>query len=415
MPDASASGRRTAPLALLSSRDFRNVWLAGAMAGTVRWLDMLAVSVYVLAITGSPFLVALMFVLRMVPLFLFGVLAGALAETMDRRKLLIASLGFLAAVYAVLAWLAWVGTLELWHLGIGVFLGGVLWALELSVRRTMIAEIAGMDRIGPAMGLDASTNSFTRMLGPFVGGLVFELTGLYATLALGAALFALAAILLIFVDYGRVGARERTPVLGTIVDGLRFVRRSRVIVATLAVTIIFNLCGFSFISMVPVIAKEELGLSPFPTGILMSAEGCGAFLGCLLIAFFAHPRRFRQMYVGGAGLYLCCIIIFALSPYFALSLPVLWIAGFGVAGFAAMQSALIISSAPPEMRTRVMGVLSMCIGFAPIGMLFVGVLANQLGAVTGVLILSSLGVLAMIGTMIAWPEMRWTRLDQRAV
>ncbi len=80
-----------------------------------------------------------------------------------------------------------------------------------------------------------------------------------------------------------------------------------------------------------------------------------------------------------------------------------------------MQSALIISSSPPEMRTRVMGVLSMCIGFAPIGMLFVGVLANQLGAVTGVLILSSLGILAMIGTMIAWPEMRRTRLDQQAV
>ena len=410
-PDVLASGRRSAPLALLSLRDFRNVWLAGAMAGTVRWLDMLAVSVYVLAVTDSPLSVALMFVLRMVPLFLFGVVAGALAETMDRRKLLIASMAFLAIVYATLAWLAWAGTLELWQLGIGVFLGGVVWSFELSVRRTMIAEIAGMDRIGAAMGLDASTNSFTRMLGPFVGGFVFELTGLYATLILGAALYAAGAGLLAVVDYQQVGARERPPVFGTIVEGLRFVRHSRFIVATLAVTIIFNLFGFSFVSMVPVIAKEELGLSPFPTGILMSAEGCGAFLGCLLIAFLARPQRFRQIYVGGASLYLCCILVFALSPYLALSLPALWIAGFGVAGFAAMQSALIISASPVEMRTRVMGVLSMCIGFAPIGMLFVGVLADQLGAVTGVLVLSSVGILTMTATMIIWPEMLRVRLD----
>ncbi len=411
MDEELTINRRTVPLALLSIRDFRLVWFVGAVSGTVRWLDMLAVSVYVLVTTGSPLLVALMFFLRMVPLFLFGAVTGALAENMDRKKTLVIGLCILAVIYLILGGLAWIDRLETWHLGFGVFCGGLLWSLDLSIRRTMVAEIAGMERIGAAMGLDASTNSFTRMLGPFIGGLVFELTGLYGALFLGASLYALAAFLLSLVDY-----ESRSKVSGyprffnTFKEGIRFVFTSRIIAGTLAVTIALNLFGFSLISMVPVIAKEELGLSPFPTGILVSAEGAGAFLGCLLLAFFAHPQRFAQIYVGGAGMYLCCIAIFALSSHFVLSYIILWIAGFGIAGFATMQSALIISNSPPEMRTRVMGVLSMCIGFAPIGTIFVGLLANQLGAVTGVLILASSGILAMAGTIYLWPELTRERL-----
>lgn len=406
MADGSTFGRHATPLELLSLRNFRFVWFVGAVSGTVRWLDMLAVSVYVLSITGSPLFVALMFFLRMVPLLLFGAVTGALAEGMDRKKVLVVGLGILAVIYAVLGGLAWVDKLEIWHLGLGVFLGGLLWSLDLSIRRTMIAEIAGMERIGAAMGLDASTNSFTRMLGPIIGGFVFELTGLYGALFLGASLYALAACLLSFVDYQRGSDGSGHPAFfHTLKEGIRFVFGSRIVAGTLAVTIVLNLFGFSFISMVPVIAREELGLSPFPTGILVSAEGAGAFFGCLLIAFFGNPRRFAQMYVGGACMYLCCIIIFALSPHFALSFLILWIGGFGIAGFATMQSALIISNSPPEMRTRVMGVLSMCIGFAPIGTILVGFLASQLGAVTGVLILSSAGILAMIGTIRLWPEL----------
>ena len=404
--DVTASTRRAVPFALLKNRNFRNVWLAGAMASTVRWLDILAISVYVLAVSDSAFLVVLMFFLRMLPLFLFGVLAGAVAESMDRQKLLVVCLSLITCVYAVLTGLSWFGLLELWHLGIGVFLGGLIWALELSVRRTMIAEIAGMDHIGAAMGLDASTNSFTRMLGPFAGGFIFELTGLFGALLVGTMLYTSAAILLYFVDYERADhGGDNLPVFASIAEGFRFVLGSRIITGTLVVTIIFNLFGFSYISMVPVIAQEELGLSPFPTGVLMSAEGCGAFIGCLIIAFFSHPRRFQQMYVVGTSMYLCCIFVFALSAYFSLSFLALWIAGFGVAGFATMQSALIISNTPSHIRTRVMGVLSMCIGFAPFGILFVGALTKQFGPVPGVLALSSTGILAMIVTVFIWPEM----------
>ncbi len=408
-PDTDGA-QRAQPLQLLAQRDFRLAWLAGALAGVMRWLDVLAVALYVLDATASPLMVALALFVRMVPMFLFGAAAGAIAEMVDRRKLLIASLLFLVLVYAVLAWLAWSETLRLWQLGLGVFFSGTFWAFELPIRRTMVAELAGIERIGATMGLESSTNNFTRMLGPLTGGFLYEMFGLPGTLILGACLFAGAALLLMGVEYGALARRGARPsILGNIIEGLRFVRDNQAIKTTLVVTVLLNLFGFSFVSMVPVIAREELGLTPFPTGILMSADGFGAFLGALLIAFYARPRRFQQIFLGGAVLYLCCIMLFALSGNFWLSLLALWFGGFGMSGFAAMQSALILANSPPEMRNRVMGVLVMCIGLGPFGILIVGLLANWLGAAIGIRFTAGVGLLAMIGIGLIWPEMRRAR------
>ena len=325
----------------------------------------------------------------------------------DRKKLLVVAMAILAGVYGLFAWLAWTGALQVWQLGIVVFFSGVYWTLELPIRRTMIAEIAGMEHLGATMGLEFSTTNFTRMLGPFVGGFLFELTGLPGTLALGTLLYGIAAIAMAPVAYARVpGGAERPSFFANILEGFEYARTSRAIMATLAITITLNLFGISFISMVPVVAKNVLGLSPFPTGILMAAEGCGAFAGALLIAFFAKPARFRQIYLGGSCLYLGCIWLFSMSSTVGLSMTLLWIGGFGVSGFASMQSALIIASAPPEMRNRIMGLLTMCIGMGPLGILVVGSLSEVLGAQTGILITSTTGLLGLAAAIIIWPEMR---------
>ena len=384
--------------------------MVGAIAGTMRWLDMLAISVYVLEVTDSALTVAMTLFVRMLPMFLFGAVAGAYAETVDRKKLLTVFLFLLCGVYVGLYLLIATGNLELWHLAIGVFVSGIYWALEMTVRRTMIAEIAGMDRISAAMGLDTCTNNATRMLGPFAGGFLYESFGLDGTLLLGAALHATAGVVLmsaVYATHRAIGVRPS--IIENMIDGIRFIRSSRPVMATLAITIVLNLFGFSFMSMVPVIAKEELGLSPFPTGILMSAEGAGALLGALIIAFYAKQKRFHQIYFFGASLYICCVVLFSLSPNFTPSFLLLLVGGFGLSGFAAMQSALIIGYTPIEKRNRVMGVLATCIGFGPIGIMSVGFLANSLGAATAVLIMSGIGVVLMLIAVSIWPEMRKMR------
>jgi predicted MFS family arabinose efflux permease len=183
----------------------------------------------------------------------------------------------------------------------------------------------------------------------------------------------------------------------------------RVVLGTLTITVTCNVFGFSYISMVPVIAHQVLGVSAFPTGLLMSAEGFGAVVGAMSIAFFATPARFTQVYTGGAALFLTCIVAFSLSSEYVLSLPLLCVSGVGMACFGAMQSTLIVSNSPPEMRNRIMGVLAMCIGMQPLGVLTLGVLAERLGPQTGTLITGGTGLLIVLACVLIWPEMRRRR------
>ncbi len=397
---------QTGPWSLLQDFEFRRVWMAGALVGVMRWLDVLAVGVYTHQVTGDPLIVASMLFLRMLPMLLFGAVIGAWAERVNRKRLLLGGVIAIAVLYAVLATLAFTDNITLAHVGIGATLSGLFWAMEMPVRRTLIGHIAGTERIGAAMGLESSTNNFTRMLGPSVGGMLLEFIGLYGAFTLGFTLYTLGAFLLIPVKSGTEITGRGTSIISVMREGMATIRATRLVQAALVVTIIVNFWGFAYVSMVPVIGKVEMGLTPFPIGILMSAEGCGAFLGALIIAFNATPAMFGRIFWFGSLFYLAAILIFSVSGIFWIALPVLFFGGFGIAGFATMQSALILFNTPPERRNRVMGVLAMCIGFGPLGILHVGFLAHLFGAATAVTIISAEGFLALCAAGYYWNELR---------
>ncbi len=158
----SATGWRER-LSLLSDSNFRKVWLAGAIYGTVRWLDMLAVGVFTYEVTESPMLVAVMVFLRLLPLILMGSIVGAIAERFNRRRLLLGGLVFLSIVCAILFLLALTGYITLWQVGVGAVVNGFLFSADFAIRRMLLGEVAGMRRLGAAMGLDSATNNATRM------------------------------------------------------------------------------------------------------------------------------------------------------------------------------------------------------------------------------------------------------------
>ena len=189
MTDHSRGSGASAAASLLADPAFLRVWLTGGIAGVLRWLELLAIGVYVLEVGGSPFLVALMTFLRMAPMFLFGIPAGALADRYDRKRLLIIGLLVLAGAAGLLAFLALQGRIALWHIGVGTFLNGMFWASEFPVRRIMLGEIAGVARLSRAMALESATSNATRMLGPALGGVLMQVTGLYGVYALGALLY----------------------------------------------------------------------------------------------------------------------------------------------------------------------------------------------------------------------------------
>jgi MFS family permease len=395
------------PRTLLRDGRYLRVWIAGGVVGTMRWLEILVIAVYVLQVTGSAFQVALMLVLRSLPMFLLGSISGAIAEQVSRKLLQAAAMIVSAAVSAVLATLALTGALEVWHIGTGAFLSGMMWSFEFPVRRTMLGEIAGPRGIAAGMALDSATTNGTRMLGPALGGLIFETIGLPGAYLLGAVLYAIGFGLMAGLQYSSTAPLvPNWNVIQTVREGLRFVRADRAIVGTLAVTVIMNLWIFPFAAMVPVIGEAEMGLSAFPIGILMSAEGTGAFVGALAIAGFARPAMFRRLYLYGSFLLGSMVVVFALSPWYELSLALLFVAGFGAAGFSTMQTTMMFLQAPPEMRGRVMGVVSVCIGAGPLGVLHIGLLATWFGASTAVLIIAIEGLAALALARAYWPEIR---------
>jgi predicted MFS family arabinose efflux permease len=191
-----------------------------------------------------------------------------------------------------------------------------------------------------------------------------------------------------------------------IVEGVRYISRSQVMIGTLAITLILNVFAFSYLSQQPVIARQELGVSDVLIGVLQSVEGAGAFIGAAFIAAFARPRHYTHIYMWGSLLFLVAIVLFSLSSTYWITLIILFFAGVGMSGFATMQSAIMIFVSSPEMRGRALGAVAVFIGIGPFGQLGIGLLASILSPPTAVLITASIGIVFMLIAFVLYPAMR---------
>lgn len=360
--------------------DFWRLWTIGLSVFVVRWLETVAVGVFVYQRTGSAFLVATMTMLRLLPMGLLGAFMGAWAERVERRWSLAGTIFCLGIASAALALLAWADRLEVWHLAVACFLNGLGWAADNPVRRAMIGDAVGANGMGAAMSLDVGASNASRMAGPAMAGFLLAYTGIEGVFVVSAGLYGIALFAAWSVRY-RNGARTATgSILAQIIEGLRLVRASPRLIGTLLVTVIVNIFAFPFSSMIPVVARDRLGLGPEGVGVLASMDGLGAFLGALLVALFVRPVWYGRAYCWGALLYLTMLTAFGLAPNAILAGATLILTGMGQAGFATMQATLVYLASPPEMRSRILGVLSVCVGSGPLGFIAIGMLADAIGA-----------------------------------
>ncbi len=385
-----------------SEPDFWRLWSVGLVVFTVRWLETVAVGVVVYQRSGSAFLVAMMTMLRLLPMGLFGVFLGALAERFDRRATLIGVVVLMGATSATLAILAATGRLEIWHLALASFVNGCGWATDNPVRRVMMGEAVGREHLGTAMSLDVGANNASRMVGPSIGGFLLAGVGIEGAFLLSVLMYlgALAAAVTVRSRIRRgVGSGA---VLARIAEGLAIVRADKRLIGTLIVTVIFNVFAWPFTSMIPVIGRDRLLLGPEGVGILASLDGIGAFFGALLLALWLTPRWYGRAYVGGVILYMIMLVVFAVVTVPAIAGAALLLTGLGGAGFSTMQATLVYLAAPPEMRSRILGVLSVCIGTGPIGFVWLGWLADMIGAHNATAVTGMIGLAALAATWRLW-------------
>jgi len=388
---------------LIGEPDFRRLWLIGLVVFSVRWLEMLAVAVFAYQRTGSPFVVALLTMLRMLPMALFGALIGAAAERVERRRALVLVVASMLLCSIALALLAWSDALEVWHLALASFISGLTWTTDNPVRRTMIGEVVGPERMSAAMSIDVGANNASRMLGPTVGGILLATLGIGGAFAVSVAGYLVATMVALRVRHRNTAALSTAAgVLERMIEGLVLVRRDPRLSGTMVITVIYNTFGWPFTSMIPVIGQDNLGLGAAGIGLLASMDGVGAFCGAIAIALCAKPPHFARLYVGGVALYLLMLPVFALAPGPLLAGSVLLLTGLANSGFSIMQATLVYLAAPPEMRSRVFGVLSVCIGVGMIGFLHLGWLASIIGATWAIVTIGAEGLVALLLTRRWW-------------
>jgi len=386
---------------LLRQPDFLRLWLVGAFANAMRWLELLAAALFAFEVTGSALAVTGVVAARQLPQLLFGAFAGAVSEAVDRKLIVMLALLVPASVSTLLATLATTGHLALWHVALGNLAAGTMWATEMSTRRRMVGEVAG-PRIIQAIAVDSSTNAATRMIGPLLGGFAFEwlgMKGAYTVTALVqfAGAFALAGL----VHHQVTRRLDLARIPADIVEGLRFARTKRVILLVFGVTVVTNAFAFSYSGLVAPLGLGAFHVSPGLVGLLAAGEPIGALLGGALIAAGVLRTDRRLMFAGGSSLFMVMLLIAALSPSYCLALAVLIVGGFGTAGFGNMQTTLMLTEAPLEVRSRLMGIVTVCIGTGPLGVLAAGVLARELGARTAIVVMASLGLAATLALVLA--------------
>lgn len=387
---------------LMASPDFLRLWLVGAFANATRWLELLASGLFAYEVTGSALAVTAVVAARQLPQLLLGAFAGAVSEAVNRKVIVMAALLIPAVVSTLLATLATTGHLALWHVALGNLVSGTMWATEMSTRRRMVGEVAGPHRIVPAVAIDSATNAATRLIGPLLGGLAFQwlhMKGAYTLTALVQFGGAFAMASLVHEQITRPLALARIP--AEIAEGLRYARTKPLILLVFGVTIVTNTFAFAYSGLVAPLGLGEFGVSPTLVGLLAAGEPIGALVGGALIAagFLRMDRRI--VFAGGAALFMVALIVMALSQSYWLAVAVLIVGGFGTAGFGNMQTTLMLTEAPAAMRSRLMGIVTVCIGTGPLGILMAGVLSDQIGPRGAVLVMASLG-LATTALLLIW-------------
>lgn len=391
----------TAPL---RDAQFRRLWSAGLLGALVRWLEILVFGVFAYQQTRSAFWVASMTMLRMLPMALFGVLFGAVAARISRRSGLLATQGVLLATSIALLLVSAFGALEVWHLAAASFINGAAWAGDNPLRRALMGDIVGPLRMGHAMALDAVANNACRLLGPMLGGVLLAQAGMTAVFALTALLYALAlAALLTLSEPAAPITPAKSGAWSMLVGGFAAARETPSLAATLCITILFNIFCWPVLSMVPVIGQERLQLGTQQIGLLASMDGVGALLGAIALASLARKARYGHVYVGGMLVFLAGLLMLALAAHPLMAGVAMLVIGLGQSGFAAMQTTLVFVTAPPQRRLEAMGLLTMCIGIAPLGFIAVGWLAERVGAPTATVIFALGGFAALA---MSWPLWR---------
>ncbi len=373
-----AAGGRAPIFSVLQDPHFRHIWYFGALTEVARWMEILVLSWLVLQATGSPFQLGLVLVFNNLPRPFFSLFTGFIADRLSRHRILAVAQAINVLAAAVLLFLIASELIQPWHVFVAAFALGVSRSLEDPSRRTAVLDIVGERRLVNAISLDVVSNTSGKLIGPLLGGVLLDTAGFSG--AYGFLLSIQVINLALLLTRVRIPAtqrqQEREPVIRSLRSAVSYAVHSPTLRGLLFVTLVMNAMAFPVRQFIPVIGQEELNAGATLVGLLLAAEAIGQMVGAAATAFTRNLQHLGRVYVVGSLLVLAAAVLFAWSPWYALAFLLLMLGGFGQAGFSTMQSTITMLAAPAQMRGRMLGLLSVCIGAGtPIGTLEMGAIA----------------------------------------
>ena len=393
---------------LFRSKDYITLWTIGTLLNILRWADIILVSIVIYEITSSPLQVSYLIIIRFLPLILLGYVSGTISDNINRRIGFINGLLIMAILSLILLFITYYYNVSPLLLQCHVLVNGIFWAFEMSTRKSLIIDITPKILYSKSITIDSISTNVTRFIGPLLSALYFNNLNFINLLYVTSTIYLICGLIcFIFTNKTKYPNKiyKDTSYYNIFKESIIYIRNNKLLLNVFLITIIFNLWAYPYISMLPVIGKDILNYSGQDISILASIEGFGSLLGVLIILIYNKYKFYNRYYVGGTILTLICSFLFCFTFNYASSLIILLISGIGSGFFGVMQNVLIALHSPNKVKGAMFGILTMCIGFASLGYLHIGLLSLWLGVKYAIVLISIEGLIVLILTIYLSPNL----------
>lgn len=391
----------------LRFRDFRLFWASTTFYSLGTGMESVAVGWLVFDITGSAFMVGVASAARMAPLFLLGILSGAMADWLERRLFLIFSALAGTAVAVIMATMLLAGEPRAWPVIVLVAAGGCVLAFTLTVRQAYTYDIVGQEHALNGLSLNQMAMQAGGIAGAIISGALIESVGPgWQYLAVGASYMGSAAVLLVIGRSARTAQPQREPVLQNLTGYIRFLNQNRVLLALMSLAAITEVFGFTHMTLLPVFAKDVLHVGPAGLGYLTAVRQGGGLLGLALLANLRDYRRKGLLMFLLASAFGFGLMAFSVTSALVFFIVVLAAVNACAMSVDTLYKTLMQTNVPDEQRGRAMGSWVLSIGVAPVGHLGVGGLATALGAQGALLVNGAVLAGVSIAAAVSLPRIR---------
>ncbi len=354
-------------------RDFRLMWAGACTSSVGTWMQKVAQSWLVLQISGSPFLLGLDAFLGEIPIFLFSLVGGVIADRVDRRWLLLGSQVVQMICAFLLAGLIFWEVVLVWHILVLSFVTGLAQAFGGPAYQALIPSLVKEDDLSNAIALNSIQFNLARVIGPVLGGLA--LTGLGAAwcFALNGVSFVAVIISLTMLEIRYIPPLARTSMVASMQEGFAFIRGQGSMVALIVLAFLMTAFGIPVVTFLPVFAKDIFHGDARTFMLLLSVSGAGSVVGALVVAWLGDMRR------KGLAMLVTLVVLgvgttgFGVSNSLGLSCALIFLCGAAIVAVFSLVSSLVQLITANEMRGRVMSVYNVAFrGGMPFGNLVTG-------------------------------------------